>query len=120
MQCNAYISICFTIICRNKLKILKKQFVFISGIHYSLFQIKFLLSWFSLPKNIFDLLIYRKILFQILRLFGNVTWTVTSSDGQETPEQMNELQFWRSSQNESFHIGLFIFQIVTVSTFVLR
>ncbi|KAK3894175.1 hypothetical protein Pcinc_002051 [Petrolisthes cinctipes] len=51
---------------------------------------------------------------QILQLFSNVTWTVTSPDGIMSPEQENILKHWVPDLQGSFHLSLFIFQLVSV------
>ncbi|KAK8725221.1 hypothetical protein OTU49_010760 [Cherax quadricarinatus] len=51
---------------------------------------------------------------QILQLFSNVTWTVTSADGIMSPDQESILKFWVPNLEGSFHLSLFVFQIVSI------
>ncbi|XP_063841828.1 chloride channel protein 2-like isoform X3 [Scylla paramamosain] len=51
---------------------------------------------------------------QILHLFSNVTWTVTSPDDIMSEEQQDILSHWVPSPNGNFHISLFVFQLVSV------
>lgn len=48
-------------------------------------------------------------------LFSNVTWTVTASDGIMSKDQQDILKYWVPNPDGSFHLSLFIFQLVSVS-----
>ncbi|MPC31845.1 Chloride channel protein 2 [Portunus trituberculatus] len=51
---------------------------------------------------------------QILHLFSNVTWTVTSPDGIMSKEQQEILKYWLPNLDGNFHVSLFVFQLVSV------
>nr|XP_045625586.1 chloride channel protein 2-like isoform X1 [Procambarus clarkii] len=51
---------------------------------------------------------------QILHLFSNVTWTVTNPEGIMSSEQESILKYWVPNVEGSFHLSLFVFQIVSV------
>ncbi|XP_066968591.1 chloride channel protein 2-like isoform X2 [Macrobrachium rosenbergii] len=51
---------------------------------------------------------------QIMHLFSNVTWTKTGDANMLSKAQENILKDWMPDVEGSFHLSLFVFQIVTV------